>query len=193
MIDWSAKFWELEIETVRACAYRPSGRSGHLVTARHAAPLMLQHRRGLIVGGLRRPPRRLSRPAALRPCKKHGEPPRLRHGLGPPGNGRDGCSPYARDSLRSAARAWPLRRLRGQLARRDRQGSILRRVGVTILRRPGRRSRSPPTRWCILRQAKCCSPADFALAYGFTDVDGRRPAFHPMFDAGRSRPKLRGR
>jgi hypothetical protein len=33
--------------------------------------------------GLRRPPRGLSRPAALRPGEEHGEPPGLRDGLGP--------------------------------------------------------------------------------------------------------------
>ena len=48
MVDWSAgKFWQLDIATVRALIDQAV--VSHMITARHAAPLMLQRGRGLIV------------------------------------------------------------------------------------------------------------------------------------------------
>ncbi len=47
MINWGDKFWQLEIKTVRALVEQAVIR--HLVTARHAAPLMLRQGSGLIV------------------------------------------------------------------------------------------------------------------------------------------------
>jgi NAD(P)-dependent dehydrogenase (short-subunit alcohol dehydrogenase family) len=47
MVDWSAKFWQLDIATVRALVEQAI--LTHLITARHAAPLMLRQGSGLIV------------------------------------------------------------------------------------------------------------------------------------------------
>ena len=47
MVDWSAKFWQLDIGTVRALMEQAV--ISHLITARHAAPLMLRQGGGLIV------------------------------------------------------------------------------------------------------------------------------------------------
>src|SRR5471032_3334024 len=47
MVDWSAKFWQLDIGTVRALVEQAI--LSHLITARHAAPLMLKQGSGLIV------------------------------------------------------------------------------------------------------------------------------------------------
>ncbi len=47
MIDWGAKFWQLDIGTVRALVEQAV--LSHLITARHAAPLMLKQGSGLIV------------------------------------------------------------------------------------------------------------------------------------------------
>ncbi len=47
LIDWDAKFWDLDTETVRAVVDQAI--LSHLITARHLAPLMVEARRGLIV------------------------------------------------------------------------------------------------------------------------------------------------
>jgi NAD(P)-dependent dehydrogenase (short-subunit alcohol dehydrogenase family) len=47
MVDWSAKFWQLDIGTVRALVDQAV--MSHLITARHAAPLMVRQGSGLIV------------------------------------------------------------------------------------------------------------------------------------------------
>jgi NAD(P)-dependent dehydrogenase (short-subunit alcohol dehydrogenase family) len=46
-IDWGAKFWTLDIATVRQLVDQAV--FSHLITARHLAPLMVDARRGLIV------------------------------------------------------------------------------------------------------------------------------------------------
>jgi NAD(P)-dependent dehydrogenase (short-subunit alcohol dehydrogenase family) len=47
MIDWSAKFWTLDIAAARALVDQAI--LSHLITARHAAPLMVRQGSGLIV------------------------------------------------------------------------------------------------------------------------------------------------
>ena len=47
MIDWSAKFWQLDISRTRALI--DQALVSHLITARHAAPLMIAQKRGLIL------------------------------------------------------------------------------------------------------------------------------------------------
>ena len=47
MVDWSAKFWALDIEKTRALVDQAV--MSHLVTARHAAPMMVEAGRGLIL------------------------------------------------------------------------------------------------------------------------------------------------
>ena len=47
MIDWSKRFWEVDLSNVRA--YLDQTLISHLITCRHAAPLMTEANRGLIV------------------------------------------------------------------------------------------------------------------------------------------------
>ena len=47
MIDWSQRFWEVDLTGVRA--YLDQTLISHLITCRHAAPLMTEANRGLIV------------------------------------------------------------------------------------------------------------------------------------------------
>ncbi|HEX4096513.1 MAG TPA: SDR family oxidoreductase [Caulobacteraceae bacterium] len=47
MVDWSAKFWAQDIGQVRALVDQAV--VSHLITARYAAPLMIEQKRGLIV------------------------------------------------------------------------------------------------------------------------------------------------
>ena len=47
LMDWSKRFWEIDIGVMRTLMERAV--FSHLITARHAAPLMLEKNRGLIV------------------------------------------------------------------------------------------------------------------------------------------------
>lgn len=47
LVDWSAKFWALQISTVRTLVDQAI--LSHLITARHIAPMMVEANRGLIV------------------------------------------------------------------------------------------------------------------------------------------------
>ena len=47
MLDWSQRFWELDLANVRA--YLDQTLISHLLTSRHLAPLMVEANRGLIV------------------------------------------------------------------------------------------------------------------------------------------------
>ncbi len=47
MIDWARRFWELDLANIRG--YLNQTLISHLITCRHAAPLMVERNRGLIV------------------------------------------------------------------------------------------------------------------------------------------------
>jgi NAD(P)-dependent dehydrogenase (short-subunit alcohol dehydrogenase family) len=47
LMDWSKKFWEIDIGVMRTLMERAV--FSHLITARHAAPMMVERNRGLIV------------------------------------------------------------------------------------------------------------------------------------------------
>ncbi|WP_446743754.1 SDR family oxidoreductase [Silvibacterium acidisoli] len=47
MVDWPKRFWEIDLANVRA--YLDQTLVSHLITSRHAAPLMIEANRGLIV------------------------------------------------------------------------------------------------------------------------------------------------
>ncbi|MFZ1991802.1 MAG: SDR family oxidoreductase [Alphaproteobacteria bacterium] len=47
LMDWSKKFWEIDINVLRTLMERAV--FSHLITARHAAPMMVERNRGLIV------------------------------------------------------------------------------------------------------------------------------------------------
>jgi NAD(P)-dependent dehydrogenase (short-subunit alcohol dehydrogenase family) len=47
MIDWSRRFWEVDLANVRA--YLDQTLISHMITCRHVAPLMVEANRGLII------------------------------------------------------------------------------------------------------------------------------------------------
>jgi NAD(P)-dependent dehydrogenase (short-subunit alcohol dehydrogenase family) len=178
MTDWGAKFWKLDIATVRALVEQAV--MSHLITTRHAAPLMVAQGRGLIV----------------EVTDGHHE-------------GYRGQLLY--DLVKSSvtrmayAMAWDLRGT-GVTALALSPGflrseAVLGHFGVTeanwrdgIARDPFFAESETPFFVGRAVAALAADPdvqrkaglvlfaADLAEEYGFTDVDGRRPAFYPMFD-----------
>ena len=178
MIDWSAKFWALDIAAVRALVDQAI--LSHLITARHAAPLMLREGSGLIV-----------------------EVSDGHH------DGYRGHLLY--DLVKSTvnrlayAMAWDLHGT-GVTALALcpgflRSEAVLGHFGVSeanwrdaVARDPFFAESESPFFVGRAVAALAADPelhrkagqvlfaADLAEAYGFTDVDGRRPAFHPMFE-----------
>jgi NAD(P)-dependent dehydrogenase (short-subunit alcohol dehydrogenase family) len=178
MVDWSAKFWELDLGAVRALV--DQALMSHLITARHAAPLMLRGGGGLIV-----------------------EVSDGHH------DGYRGQLLY--DLVKSAvnrlgyAMAWDLRGT-GVTALALcpgflRSEAVLDHFGVSeanwrdaIAKDPFFAESESPFLVGRAVAALAADPqvgrkagqvlfaADLAEEYGFTDFDGRRPAFHPMFE-----------
>lgn len=178
MVDWSAKFWALDIGKVRALVDQAV--FSHLITARHAAPLMLRQGGGLIV-----------------------EVSDGHH------DGYRGHLLY--DLVKSTvnrlayAMAWDLHGT-GVTALALcpgflRSEAVLDHFGVSeanwrdaIAKDPffaesespflvGRAVAALAADPQVQRKAgQVLFAADLATEYGFTDVDGRRPAFHPMFE-----------
>jgi NAD(P)-dependent dehydrogenase (short-subunit alcohol dehydrogenase family) len=178
MIDWSAKFWALDIGAVRALVDQAV--MSHLITARHAAPLMVRQGAGLIVevtDGHRDGYRgqllydlvksTVNRMAYAMAWDLHGtgvtalalSPGFLRSEavLGHFGvseaNWRDGV---ARDPFFAESET-PF---------------FVGRAVAALAADPDLHSKA----------GQVLFAADVAEEYGFTDVDGRRPAFYPMFD-----------
>ena len=178
MVDWSAKFWQLEIGTVRALVDQAI--MTHLITARHAAPLMVRRGSGLIVevtdghlDGYRGHllydlvKSTVNRMAYAMAWDLHGtgvtalalSPGFLRSEavLGHFGvseaNWRDGV---AKDPF---------------FAESETPSFVGR--AVAALAADPQASR---------KAGQALFAADLATEYGFTDVDGRRPGFYPMFD-----------
>lgn len=178
MVDWSAKFWELDIGTVRALVDQAI--LSHLITARHAAPLMLRRGAGLIVevsdghhDGYRGQvlydlvKSTVNRLAYAMAWDLHGTgvtalalcPGFLRseavlgHFDVSEANWRDAI---AKDPFfaESESPFFVGRAVAALAADPD----VGRKAGQVLF------------------------AADLADEYGFTDVDGRRPAFHPMFE-----------
>jgi NAD(P)-dependent dehydrogenase (short-subunit alcohol dehydrogenase family) len=178
MVDWSARYWELDIAKVRALVDQAV--MSHLITARHATPLMLRQTGGLIV----------------EVSDGHHE-------------GYRGQLLY--DLVKSAvnrlgyAMAWDLRGT-GVTALTVcpgflRSEAVLDHFGVTeanwrdaIAKDPFfAESESPffvgravaavaADPQAHRRAGQVLFAADLAADYGFTDLDGRRPAFQPMFE-----------
>jgi NAD(P)-dependent dehydrogenase (short-subunit alcohol dehydrogenase family) len=178
MVDWSAKFWQLDIATVRALVDQAV--MTHLITARHAAPLMVRQGGGLIVevtdghhDGYRGQllydlvKNTVNRMAYAMAWDLHGtgvtalalSPGFLRSEamLGRFGvteaNWRDGIAldPFFAESETPSFVGRAVAALAADPAVRRHAGQVL-------------------------------FAADLAQEYGFTDIDGRRPAFFAMFD-----------
>ncbi len=178
MIDWSAKFWELDIGTVRALVEQAV--LSHLITARHAAPLMLRQGSGLIV--------------EVSDGHHDGYRGQLVYDLVKNTVNRLGYA-MAWDLHGTGVTALAL--CPGFL----RSEAVLGHFGVSeanwrdaIAKDPFFAESESPFYVGRAVAALAADPevhrkagqvlfaADLGEAYGFTDVDGRRPAFHPMFE-----------
>ncbi len=178
MIDWGAKFWQLEIATVRALVEQAI--LSHLTTARHAAPLMLRQGSGLIV--------------EVSDGHHDGYRGQLLYDLVKSTVNRLGYA-MAWDLHGTGVTALTL--CPGFL----RSEAVLSHFGVAeanwrdaIAKDPffaesespffvGRAVAALAADPAVGRKAgQVLFAADLAEEYGFTDIDGRRPAFHPMFE-----------
>ena len=178
MVDWSAKFWELDIGVARALVDQAV--MSHLITARHAAPMMVRRGGGLII--------------EVSDGHHDGYRGHLLYDLVKSTVNRLG---YAMAWELHGTGVTALTLCPGFL----RSEAVLGHFGVSeanwrdaIAKDPFfAESESPvfvgravaalaadPN--VHLRAGQVLFAADLAEAYGFTDVDGRRPAFHPMFE-----------
>jgi NAD(P)-dependent dehydrogenase (short-subunit alcohol dehydrogenase family) len=178
LTDWSARFWELDIGTVRALVEQAI--LSHLITARHAAPLMVGQGGGLII--------------EVSDGHHDGYRGQLLYDLAKSAVNRLGYA-MAWDLHGTGVTALTL--CPGFL----RSEAVLDHFGVAeanwrdaVARDPffaesespffvGRAAASLAADPEVHHKAgQMLFAADLAEAYGFTDVDGRRPAFHPMFE-----------
>ena len=178
MIDWSAKFWQLDIEAVRTLVEQAV--FSHLITARHAAPLMLRQGSGLIV--------------EVSDGHHEGYRGQLLYDLVKSTVNRLGYA-MAWDLVGTGVTALAL--CPGFL----RSEAVLGHFGVAeanwreaVAKDPffaesespffvGRAVAALAADPDVHRKAgRVLFAVDLAGEYGFTDVDGRRPAFPPMFE-----------
>ena len=178
MIDWGAKFWQLDIGTVRALVEQAV--VSHMITARHAAPLMLRQGSGLIV--------------EVSDGHHDGYRGQLLYDLVKSTVNRLG---YAMAWDLNGTGVTALTLCPGFL----RSEAVLGHFGVSesnwrdaVAKDPffaesespffvGRAVASLAADPEVHRKAgQVLFAADLGEEYGFTDVDGRRPAFHPMFE-----------
>jgi len=178
MIDWSAKFWQLDIDAVRALVDQAI--FSHLITARHTAPLMLRQASGLIV--------------EVSDGHHDGYRGQLLYDLVKNTVNRLGYA-MAWDLVGTGVTALAL--CPGFL----RSEAVLDHLGVAeanwrdaVAKDPffaesetpffvGRAVAALAADPDVRRKAgQVLFAADLADEYGFTDIDGRRPAFHPLFE-----------
>lgn len=178
MVDWSAKFWDLDIGKVRTLVEQAI--MSHLITARHATSLMLRQGAGLIV--------------EVSDGHHEGYRGHLLYDLVKSTVNRLGYA-MAWDLHGTGVTALAL--CPGFL----RSEAVLDHFGVSeatwrdaIAKDPffaesespffvGRAVAALAADPDVHRKAgQVLFAADVAAEYGFTDVDGRRPAFHPMFE-----------
>jgi NAD(P)-dependent dehydrogenase (short-subunit alcohol dehydrogenase family) len=178
MIDWGAKFWQLDIGTVRALVDQAI--LSHLITARHATPLMLRQGAGLIV--------------EVSDGHHDGYRGQLLYDLVKSTVNRLG---YAMAWDLHGTGVTSLALCPGFL----RSEAMLGHFGVSeanwrdaVAKDPlfaesespffvGRAVAALAADPKVHRKAgQVLFAADLADEYGFTDIDGRRPAFHPMFE-----------
>ena len=178
MVDWSAKFWQLDIAAVRALV--DQAMMSHLITARHAAPLMVRRGSGLIV--------------EVSDGHHDGYRGQLLYDLVKNTVNRLGYA-MAWDLHGTGVTALAL--CPGFL----RSEAVLGHFGVSeanwrdaVAKDPffaesespffvGRAVAALAADPDVHRKAaQVLFAADLADEYGFTDIDGRRPAFHPMFE-----------
>ena len=178
MVDWSLKFWELDIGKLRALVDQAV--FTHLITARHATPLILRQGAGLIV--------------EVTDGHQSGYRGHLAYDLVKNTVNRLGYA-MAWDLLGTGVTALAISP--GFL----RSEAVLGHFGVAeanwrdaIAKDPFFAESETP---CFVGRAvaalaadaevhrkagQVLFAADLATEYGFTDIDGRLPAFHPMFE-----------
>lgn len=178
MVDWSAKFWQLDIGKARALIDQAV--MSHLITARHAAPMMMRQGGGLIV--------------EVTDGHHDGYRAQLLYDLVKSTVNRLGYA-MAWDLHGTGVTALALSP--GFL----RSEAVLEHFGVSeanwrdgVARDPffaesetpffvGRAVAALAADPEVRRHAgRVLFAADVAEEYGFTDVDGRRPAFYSMFE-----------
>jgi NAD(P)-dependent dehydrogenase (short-subunit alcohol dehydrogenase family) len=178
MIDWSAKFWRLDIGAVRALVEQAI--LSHLITARHAAPVMLRQGGGLIVevsdghhDGYR---------GQLLYDLVKNTVNRLAYAMAWDLNGT-GVTALALcpGFLRSEAvlghfgvseANWRDAVAKDPFFAESESPFFVGRAVAALAADPDVRRKA----------GQVLFAADLADEYDFTDVDGRRPAFHPMFE-----------
>jgi NAD(P)-dependent dehydrogenase (short-subunit alcohol dehydrogenase family) len=178
LMDWSQKFWQIDIGVMRTLMERAV--VSHLITARHAAPMMVEKNRGLIV--------------EITDGHTNGYRGQVIYDLVKSSNIRLGYA-MAWDLAQTGVTALALSP--GFL----RSEAVLDAIGVTeanwrdgIAESPEFAESETP---CFIGRAivaLACEPnvrtkaggsyfaADLADEYGFTDIDGRSPRFWPNFD-----------
>lgn len=179
MVDWSKRFWEVDLTNVRA--YLDQTLLSHVITSRHLAPLMVEASRGLIVevidghfAGYRG--------HILYDLVKAGLA-RFAYGmameLAQTGVTALSLSP---GFLRSEAvldhfgvreENWRDAIAKDPYFAESETPRLVGRAAVALASDPNVKQKA----------GLICFASDLAREYGFTDVDGRVPDFPPMFDA----------
>jgi NAD(P)-dependent dehydrogenase (short-subunit alcohol dehydrogenase family) len=178
MIAWSARFWQLDIGAVRALVEQAV--MSHLITARHATPLMLRRRSGLIVevsdghhDGYRG---HLLYDLVKNTVNRLGYAMAWDlHGTGVTALAL--CPGFLRseamlDHFGVSEANWRDAIAKDPLFAESESPFFVGRAVAALAAEPD-----------VHRKAgRVLFAADLAEEYDFTDIDGRRPAFHPMFD-----------
>jgi NAD(P)-dependent dehydrogenase (short-subunit alcohol dehydrogenase family) len=179
MVDWSQRFWEIDLSKVRA--YLDQTLLSHMITTRHLAPLMIEANKGLVVevidghfAGYRGQILYDLVKASLA---------RLAYGMAmelvPTGVTALALSP---GFLRSEAvlahfgvreENWRDAIAKDPFFAESETPTLVGRAAVALAADPGVKKKA----------ALILFASDLAREYGFTDVDGRVPDFPKMFDA----------
>jgi NAD(P)-dependent dehydrogenase (short-subunit alcohol dehydrogenase family) len=178
MIDWGLKFWDLDIGAVRALVDQAV--MSHLITARRATPVMLRQGRGLIVevsdghyNGYRG---QLLYDLVKNTVNRLGYAMAWDlHGTGVTALAL--CPGFLRSEAVLAhfgvsEANWRVAIAKDPFFAESESPSFVGRAVAALAADPevGRKA------------GQVLFAADVAQAYGFTDIDGRRPAFHPLFE-----------
>jgi NAD(P)-dependent dehydrogenase (short-subunit alcohol dehydrogenase family) len=178
MIDWSAKFWTLDIAAARALVDQAI--LSHLITARHAAPLMVRQGSGLIVevsdghhDGYRG---HLLYDMVKNTVNRLGYAMAWDlHGTGV--TALTVCPGFLRseamlDHFGVSEANWRDAVAKDPFFRESETPFFVGRAVAALAADPETHRKA----------GQVLFAADLAGEYGFTDIDGRRPAFDPMFE-----------
>ena len=177
MMDWSARFWELNVGAVRALLDQAV--VSHLITARHATPLLIRQGDGLIVEVSDGHHDGYRGQVAYDLVKSSVN--RLAYGMAwdLQGTGVTAlavCPGFLRseavlDHFGVTEATWREAIAKDPFFAESETPYFVGRAIAALVADPDRRRKA----------GQVLFAADLAAEYGFTDIDGRRPAFHPMF------------